>query len=153
VTVVSFCLTVSTFYLVWVLSVYIYWIYIFFNLIFCRAYVYIMRYLASFACGVSILFRYTAEQVAVRVMNITCVDLLPLILIHQSFNQFCMRFKLLWRYFDSALGSSCIVAVSSANVVTETFVSIGKSAVYKKYRSSLGYFSERLLIEFCGSLL
>jgi len=49
----------------------------------------------------------------------------------------CMRFMLLWRYLDAALGSLCISnsAILSAKVVIETFVSASKSVMYDKYRN------------------
>jgi len=34
-------------------------------------------------------------QIAVHVVNATCIDWLSLTFIHQNFSQFCMRFKLL----------------------------------------------------------
>jgi len=70
-----------------------------------------------------------AEQVATCVVNVTWIGLFLLTLIRQSFKMFCMRFKLFWRYLDTALRSLCIASsiVSSANIATETFMSVNMS--------------------------
>jgi len=93
------------------------------------------KYLATFALGISVLFRYTCGQSERLKAQITWVLLVSLTFILQSCSHVCIRFKCSCTLAAAICGSQCllIVTVSSVNVPMWAVGVIGMSAVCNKY--------------------